>query len=308
MGNRVEFVPCVLSFALSFFLFGVMFFPNAEAAKPRTRDEIVVDLAEVTAAAWADCPYSELAENYFNRFNRDPDAVLGVGEVAIDESWRIVFDADDPPLAELAAGYLAEFLSTRMKVEVPVESSGTASKSVRLLAQGGGDPNVPESFTITVGPDDILIRGFDVYGLRDGIVRLVDEVGLREAPFLSLGEQVYRPRLRIRLGSKPKGGSYRDVAFMGYNTVFAGGGNLHALSRSELIPELTVRQVPGALEANAIKVKDAKKHGLKTYALFDTRKKFPKNDPVFQAHPEIRGALTWKADGEYVTVHGASPC
>jgi hypothetical protein len=40
-------------------------------------------------------------------------------------------------------------------------------------------------------------------------------------------------------------------------------------------------------------------YGLKAYAWLNTRQKFPKDDPVFKAHPEIRGALTWSADGEY---------
>jgi len=44
----------------------------------------------------------------------------------------------------------------------------------------------------------------------------------------------------------------------------------------------------------------AKRYGLKVYAQVNTRKKFAKAHAVFAKHPEARGALTWKADGEYV--------
>jgi hypothetical protein len=50
----------------------------------------------------------------------------------------------------------------------------------------------------------------------------------------------------------------------------------------------------------AKETREARQYGLKTYSLVHTKKKFPKKDPVFQAHPEIRGALTWQADGEYI--------
>jgi len=91
----------------------------------------------------------------------------------------------------------------------------------------------------------------------------------------------------------------RDLVFMGYNAAFTGGGNLHSLSTSAAIPELAERQVPGMMEQTAAAVRDAKTLGLKCYAFLDTRKKFTANDPIFDAHPEIRGSLTWKADGEY---------
>jgi hypothetical protein len=106
--------------------------------------------------------------------------------------------------------------------------------------------------------------------------------------------------LNVRLGAVPQFGSYRDLVFMGYNAVLVGGGSLYALSASDAIPELAARRQPGSLEAGARAAKEARRYGLKTYCFINTRQKFPKDDPVFLAHPEIRGALTWKADGEYV--------
>ena len=97
----------------------------------------------------------------------------------------------------------------------------------------------------------------------------------------------------------PAGGSYKDVVFFGSNAVLYGGGDLYALSQSNAIPELAVRRVAGMLESNQKGMKVLGKYGLKAYAWLNTRQKFPKDDPVFKAHPEIRGALTWAADGEY---------
>ena len=93
--------------------------------------------------------------------------------------------------------------------------------------------------------------------------------------------------------------SYKDVVFFGFNAVLYGGGDLYALSQSDAIPELAVRRVPGMLEANQKGMKELGNYGLKAYAWLNTRQKFPKDDPVFKAHPEIRGSLTWAADGEY---------
>ena len=125
-------------------------------------------------------------------------------------------------------------------------------------------------------------------------------MGFRGAPVVKKGSETCAPRLPVRLGYIPSGGSYRETVFLGYNAVLSGGGNLHALSRSNVIPELASRRVEGMPEANLKAAEEARKWGLKTYGFLDTRQKFKKDDPIFTAHPEIRGALTWKADGEYV--------
>jgi hypothetical protein len=174
-----------------------------------------------------------------------------------------------------------------------------ASPSIVLLDSGGGDPLIPESFTIQVNKNRITVAGDSPNGLRDGIVRLVDRIGFREAPILEEGAVVYRPRLPIRLGAVPSGGSYRDLVFFGYNAVLYGGGDLYAFSQSDAIPELSVRRAAGGVASQREGVKELVRYGLKAYAFLSTRQKFPSSDPVFQAHPEIRGALTWSADGEY---------
>jgi len=177
---------------------------------------------------------------------------------------------------------------------------GAAAKQLLLAPSGGGISGKAESYSVRILGDRIAVQGIDAAGLRDGIVWLVDQMAFREAPFLSAGARDAAPRLRVRLGATPKNGSFRELIFSGYNAVFAAGGNLHALSVSEAIPELKERRTPGVMEGGAKAVAAAKELGLKTYAFLDTRQKYPEDHPVFAAHPDLRGARTWKADGEFV--------
>lgn len=272
----------------------------------KTLAEVGAKLGKATQEAYAACPFIALSKDYFVRFSRDPNARPGPNEVAITSAWRLVVRTDADPLVHLMAGYLKQFLHERMGVDLSLEkvtnTAFTDAPHPRLIlsGRGGGDAQVEESFTITVAANEVRIDGRDARGLRDGVVKLVERIGFRQAPFLAKGTQIYRPRLPVRLGTVPYGGSHRDLVFMGFNAVFATGGDLHALSRSKAIPELVERQVPRLLERGAKSAADARRHGLKTYSFVHTKRKFAKDHPIFKAHPDIRGALTWKADGDYV--------
>lgn len=272
-----------------------------EPAHPETLAEIGARLSRETNEAYAASQFAFLSTDYFARFSRDPDAVPAAHETPLDDTWRMAIPADASFLTKTMADYLDDFLSRRMGVKLQQITTPTdGAKVLTLEESGGGDDAVQESFTISVSPTGVAVRGRDANGLRDGIVKLVDRMGMRQAPYLIQGETVYRPRLAVRLGSMPMQGSHRELIFMGYNAVFAGGGSLFALSTSEAIPEIVYRQVPGALEQTREAVRKAKHFGLKAYATLDMRQKFPSNHPVFAAHPDLRGSLTWSDDGEYV--------
>jgi hypothetical protein len=262
-------------------------------------------LSTETAAAYDACKFSVLSKDYFSRFSIDSDAVATHGEVAIDSSWRIVVPTGIDPIGRRMAEHLRDFLRDRMRLDLDIASETPESianlhaPSLVLLDSGGGDSDTPESFTIRAAQDRVTVQGDSPNGLRDGIVRLVDRIGFREAPILESGTIVYSPRLPVRLGAVPQCGSYKDVVFFGFNAVLYGGGDLYALSQSDAIPELSSRRVPGLLKSHQEGMKQLAQYGLKAYGFLNTRQKFPKSDPVFQAHPEIRGALTWSADGEY---------
>jgi len=275
-------------------------------AKAETVEQIAARVAAEAEAAYKKCPYSVLSKDYFSRFSRDAEAKCLADEVLIDSDWQIVFSDEASALTRRMAKHLEDFLRERMGVCLRTKKPGgrefgrAGAKSIVLVETGGGLSDVKESFTICVSKEVVRVQGRDRQGLRDGIVRLVQRIGLRQAPILQVGEVVYRPRLRTRLGVIPWMGSMKDVVFMGYNAVFAAGGSLHALSGSGAIAELKARQKPESLAKLIETSKSASEYGLKSYVFVDTRKKFPKDDPVFKAHPDIRGALTWSADGEYV--------
>jgi hypothetical protein len=274
-------------------------------SKPESLADVTARLAKETSAAYDACRFSAFSKDYFNRFSRNANATPHGDETEIDSHWRLLLSRDAKPLARLMATHLQSFLRDRMGVNLaiedlaPAELARLSTPAIVLLDSGGGDPSVKDSFTIRVEKTRITVQGDSQNGLRDGIVRLVDRIGFREAPILQQGTVTYKPRMRVRLGTVPAGGSYKDVVFFGSNAVLYGGGDLYALSQSDAIPELAARRVPGMLESNQKGVKELGKYGLKAYAWLNTRQKFPKDDPVFKAHPEIRGALTWAADGEY---------
>lgn len=278
----------------------------ALGAGAETLAEIGARLGRDTQAAFSACRFMEQSRDYSARLARDPEAVPGADETVIDGTWRIVLPMGAGPVVERMAADLADILARRMAVTLPVaaepglDAAAVPTRSIALVPGGGGDGATPESYTITVTAGAVLVQGIDPAGVRDGVVRLVDRIGFRAAPFLDRGTETRAPRLPVRLGPATWGGSHRETVFLGYNAVLSGGGNLHALSRSDAIPELAERRVAGLPEANLAAAQAARVYGLKTFAFLDMRQKFPKDAPVFAAHPEIRGALTWKADGEYV--------
>lgn len=263
------------------------------------------------AAAYETCPYAFLSKDYFARCVRDPDAVAAEGEVGLDARWRILLPSDADPLTIIMAQHLREFLGQRMDIEMSVgyglreELPRGVDRAIVLLDRGGGNEAVAESYTLSIRDRRIMVLGRDAAGARDGVVRLVDWMGIRQAPILPRIEQTYVPRLAVRLGVVPWMGSFRDLVFMGHNatllnTYFEGEESLFALSLSDAIPELKSRRSAKTLRSVIDAAGAAKRYGVKTYCQINTRQKFAADDPVFAAHPEIRGALTWKADGEYV--------
>ncbi|NUM53392.1 MAG: hypothetical protein HUU46_07095 [Candidatus Hydrogenedentes bacterium] len=269
-----------------------------------TLAELGARLGRETQEAYAKSPYTAISSNYFNRFLRDPDARPGENEMELDGAWTIVSNATDREFGNVMAAHLAEFLRDRMGVDV---KQGDAGEKQVVLSDRGAAGQEPASFAIKVSANRVAVTGVDAEGMRDGVVKLVSRIGMRQAPFLELGTQNYSPRLRVRLGAVPYGGATRDLIFMGYNAVFAGGGELYGISTSDAIPELASRRQPGALEGSAKAVADAKKNKLKAYAFISLRQKFPETDAIFQRDPTLRGTRTWKADGEFVlcTEHSA---
>ncbi len=278
--------------------------PLGQAAE--TLAEINARLGRETVQAYKASPFAEFSRDYFARLTRDPGAHANRDEVEITARWRIESPEAPAAVTTVMSGYFEDLMARRMDVRLatakadPRIGGQPAARRIVWRETGGGVPEVPESYTLEITRNWVLVQGHDPQGLRDGIVRLTDLMGFRQAPILPIGKWVVKPRVPVRLGAVPCEGSLREVVFLGYNAVFVPGGSLFALSTSEAIPQLKDRRDPALRDRFVAAVHEAEKHGLKTYCWVDTRQKFPGDHPVFQANPELRGTLTWKADGEYV--------
>jgi hypothetical protein len=284
------------------------------AAQPDDRAGPGGTAPDEATAAYQASPCGALSGDYFARFSRDPGARPGHNELLLGSGWRIRVAAGAQPLARLMAGHLVEFLRERMGIHVvvgavaPSRPGADVRKAIVLSDRAGGATGVPESFTITVRPTSVLVAGADAAGLRDGVVRLVDQMGLRQAPILCVGQTTYRPRLGLRCGVVPWLGSYRDAVFLGYNAIIltevpgsrAGvPTELYALSTSDAIPELTQLRRPALLQRLAREAAAARRYGLKVFCVLRKWQAFPGDHPVFANHPGLRGAEVrygWYAD------------
>jgi hypothetical protein len=277
-------------------------------------EEYTSPRSKAACLAYQASPFSELSLDYFARFSRDPQAAPSEKEMAIGKTWCILLSADAKTLTKLMAGHLRDFLNQRMGLNVSIEKrapealSKATNETVVLLENGIRDTStLEESFSITTEPRSILINGKGSIGLRNGIVKLVSIIGLRQSPILELGKQVYEPRVRLRVGEVPWMGSYRDLVFMGYNGVVLSGAeskgsfrpipdpifSIYALSTSEAIPELRTLRNPEAFARLNRYAEGARKYDLKSYIWLNLRPIFTEDHPAFKAHPDIRGALMY---------------
>ncbi len=246
-------------------------------------------------------PYVKMRDELFGRYVHDPKAPKQDGDVIVNEHWAIIQPASDNPVATKMGHMLAQYFKEVLGLSIPIAPKVLSPQNyaglIYLNTQQGGKQGVDESFSIKVEPKRISVSGIDTPGLRDGVVRLIDLFGFRMAPYIQPQDITYTPRIAMRRSASVPG--YDKTILLGGNAVGVGGGEVYAFSTSDVIPELAVRRKPGSLEALNAAAKNATEFGLDAHAHFGIRTKFPKDDPVLLAHPEIRGALTWSADGEY---------
>ena len=277
------------------------------AERPKTLAEFTSQLSEQTGKAYDASPFMTFSKDYFTRIVADPEAVPATDETEIDSTWEVFVPTGAHPMVRRMADHLTEFFVQRFDLTleivegIPNDPRGIVLSDGDWIETGAtsGD-ELTESYQVYVRPNCVSLYGKSPEGVRDSVVALVDRMAFRQAPILELGFGTFRPRLTYRLGTPPWRGKTKDLVFMGYNTQFVSGGNLHSLSGSDAIPELKDRQNPVLRDNLKTQVERAQDYGLHTFAFLDTRQKYPKDHPVFQAHPELRGALTWKEDGEYV--------
>lgn len=292
-------------FVAGFFAVMVCSLAASAAGALDTVEQMGLSCAPEWLEAYDKSPLAAQSKDYVSRFSRDSGVVAGANETLIEGTWRVVAPSDADPLVELMARELIAFLKGGMNVGLALERSPRSEitpgtqKAIVLLDSAVGPPSEAENFTIRTDPSAIWILAQSPRGVRDGVVKLMERIGLRRAPLLAVGEVEYRLRIKVRLGRVPLLGTYRDVALMGNNAVVMGYENLYAISSAKAIPELTGLQNPELLGRVTENVKESHRYGLKAYLHVRTTLA-PGDAPVFLAHPETKGAnLDFGKPGEY---------
>ena len=199
-------------------------------------------------AAEADSSYrasrfSILSSDYLARLARDPAAPPRRAEEIVFNRACVALRLESrSAVARTMAAVLVRFLRNGMRVPTVMDTACDGLEGGVYAIELTDQYNLPDaagtSFMIEVSPQRTIVAAPNSEALRDGIVRFVNDIGLRGAPILQLSRQVYTPHLSFRLGVVPWLGSMRDVALMGYNAVLLKPyADLHEISRSRVIPD-----------------------------------------------------------------------
>ena len=181
---------------------------------------------------------------------------------------------------------------------------------IRLLCRepDGCPKDAAEAYGIRTTPGGCEITARDVDGLRRAIFRLEDEMLLRRAPILPLGEEVRWTRIKTRITRSPIG-PYRwlsgweledendyhpdtylnRLAHCGVNAIWV-PGLLRNLVASKVIPELGPEK--HRLEKLRALVEKAARYGIKVYFFCIEPRALPLGHRAAAIHPEIVGSKT----------------
>ncbi len=250
----------------------------------------------------------ELLRGPHTRNVRDFSIKPTAGEVAIDESWRIVRIRGGGPVEDTALTDFRDFLYSGMQVrlnEETVERAGAmAGRKVFIV---GAKDQLPafgtglersESYRIKVDGQRVIVCGFDERGIMRGLLYLEDLMSLKRAPILRQMNAVRSPRFTPRITCLPfyaweeldsQADPYTDetlslIAHYGFNAIWI-GANLDDLGKSSVFPELGQKSEAEIGRLNEILAR-ARKHGIDVY-IYLAKKPLP--NLFFDKHPEVRG-------------------
>jgi hypothetical protein len=189
--------------------------------------------------------------------------------------------------------------------------SPAGERGYRIRAAVGEPRGCPkgaaEAFHLRVGANAADLTARDDDGLRRGLIHLEDEMAMRRAPILPLGEVSRWAEVEFRITHSPvapyrwisgweleqDGDFYPDeylnkLAHCGMNGVWV-AGLVSRLVASKTLPELG----PPEHRLDRLKklIERAGRYGIGVYFFCVEPRAMTADHPVFAAHPEIRGAL-----------------
>lgn len=136
---------------------------------------------------------------------RDPAAAPVAGETVIDDGWCIMLGVDPSPYVRRVAADLQDYLFTSMGVSTRlVCQTADATTQNAIILTVPEDPNrtglsVPRSYQLRVAPGRVAVEAFDERGLGQACYFLEDLMNLREAPFVTIQQQIRAPVFSPRM-------------------------------------------------------------------------------------------------------------
>jgi hypothetical protein len=214
---------------------------------------------------------------------RDPDCLPDVGEVFIEDCWRIVVPEDASHYLLGVAADLQDYMFTSMGISLLLTRvaslNDVGTKAIVLVTQDassvegdslsdeGAALSVPRSYRLRVTDSNVIACGFDERGVGQACYYIEDLMNLREAPFLTLGDQIREPVFSPRMVHSGWGmDQYPDshlsaIAHAGFDAilVFVKGVNLTTVGFLD-INDLIVRATRFGLDVYLYSYIISRKH------------------------------------------------
>ncbi len=236
---------------------------------------------------------------------RQPGRVARPGkEATLDRGYRLEISGFDgePHLPALVED-LTEFLHGAM--ELCPTPQGFPIRLVQGCV-GEAPPEAAEAHRLKITPEGGELTAETLDGLRRAVFRLEDEMQLRRAPILPLGEATHWTRLRTRISRNPLAPyrwlsgwelesdweCYPDaylnrIAHAGVNALWV-PGLFRNLIASPILPELGPEN--HRLERLRSLVARAARYGIQIYLFCIEPRALPEGHPVLRLYPELIGA------------------
>lgn len=233
----------------------------------------------------------------FLKHRHDPAAQAQRREVVIGADWQLRGPQPETPLLRRTLANVRRFC--QQCLDLPLTGGGAGAIVLEL------DPTAPagEGFRLTAQPGEVRVSAAHELGLLRGAMRLLRTCANRRAPFLPRGERDWTPAFAPRIANTvfcPGTQNLRDADrqfsddYLALMSFFNISGvhvylNLWEVYRSVSLPELNAPEAERGLADLQRFCARAAEFGLAVYPLINAPA-LPAAHPVFQAHPEVRGA------------------
>jgi hypothetical protein len=249
---------------------------------------------------------TEFDQQFANTLDAMPRHISAVprpeGKVVLDNQWHIALGEEDD-IARCGAESLSQFLNRYWGLDIPV-ATGIHGRDgeIRLSWRHGSG----EGFRITIAPNAVEIVADSPAGALYGAHRLQWMMGENGGPFLTPGSVRVEPAMPERISSTPFHQGFDDggdplTYSEGYLDLMAhyGLNQLHMyidlydyMACVPEAPELEDPEARARIARLATLARRAAKYNIGISLHINTTRR-DINHPVFAAHPELRGAVSW---------------